>query len=188
MKLNISRQTLYMLIIAFILLILVFVFAFLFLIPIGKEYRIERIAMKKELQIQAKNQEWYDETYLHLQDLRSEHKSIIEAYDNTFSPERFIKISKNCFESLSLTKEKNIENNASEFSIYEINATSKIDSPENFYTFIDQVNKSNWIVKIDFPIHFEREGNLIRSSFKMRVYSADKIDKTLSNEKESLNK
>lgn len=188
MKLNLSRQTLYMLIIALILLMLVFVFAFVFLIPIGKEYRLERIAMKKELQIQRKHQEWHDETYMHLQDLRSQHKAIIEAYDNTFNPERFIKISENCFESLSLTKLKNIENNTSEFSIYEVNATSKIDSPQNFYTFIEQVNKSNWVVKVNFPIHFEREGNLIRSSFKMRVYSADKSEATLSNEEVSVNR
>ncbi len=154
----------------------------------GKEYRLERIAMKKELKIQRKYQEWYDETYINLQDLRHEHKHIIEAYDNTFNPERFIKISKNCFESLNLTKQKNIENNASEFSIYEVNATSKIDSPENFYTFIEQLNKSNSIVKVNFPIHFEREGNLIRSSFKMRVYSADKTDTTLSNEALSVNR
>jgi len=184
-KLYLSRQTLYMLIIALILLILVFVFAFLFLIPKGKEYRTERIIMKKELALQRKHKEYNDETYAHLQDLRTKHKHIIEAYDNSFDPERFIKMNKDCFESLTLTKQKNIENNASEFSIYEVNASSKIDSPQNFYTFIDQVNKSNSIVKVNFPIHFEREGDLIRSSFTMRVYCADKSEATLSKEASS---
>ena len=173
MKLNLSRQTLYMLIIAFILLIVVFLFAFLLLIPKGKEYRIEHIAMKKELQIKRKYQEWYDETYSKVKSLRSENKSIIEAYDNQFNAQRFIKLSKNNFETLSLTPKKRIDDNSSIFTIYEVNATSKIDSPQNFYTFIQQINKSDSIVKVNFPIYFEREGNLIRSSFKMRVYNSE---------------
>lgn len=177
-----------MLIIALLLLIIVFVFAFVFLIPKGKEYRIERLAMKKELQIQRQHQAWYDETYTKLQELRGEHKHIIEAYDNTFDAARFIKLSDNCFESLSLSKQTSIDNNSSEFSVYEVNATSKIDSPQNFYTFIEQVNKSDWIVKVNFPIHFEREGNLIRSSFKMRVYSADSKEATDSKAALSSNK
>jgi cellobiose phosphorylase len=177
-----------MLVIALVLLVIVFIFAFVFLIPKGKEYRIERLAMKKELQIRRTHQEWYDETYAKLQQLRSEHKHVIEAYDNSFDPERFIKMSENCFESLKLSKQNAIDTNSSEFSIYEVNATSQIDSPQNFYTFIEQVNKSNWIVKVNFPIHFEREGNLIRSSFNMRVYSAQSKRTTRSNEALSLNK
>jgi hypothetical protein len=160
-----------MLIMALLLLIFVFVFAFLFLIPQGKEYRIKRLAMKKELLIQRKHQEWYDQTYAKLKDLQNKYKHIIEAYDNEFDAKRFIKFSKNNFESLSLTKQIPIDNNSSEFSVYEVNATSKIDSPQNFYTFIDQINKSDWIIKVNFPIHFEREGDLIRSSFSMRVYN-----------------
>lgn len=182
MKLNLSRQTLYMLVIALLLLIIVFVFAFVFLIPMGKEYRLERLAMKKELQIHRTHQEWYDETYAKLQQLRSDHKHVIEAFDNHFDPQRFIKISDNCFESLTLSKLNPIDTNSSEFSLYEVNATSQIDSPQNFYTFIEQLNKSNWIVKVNFPIDFEREGNLIRSSFKMRVYSAESKRTTLSKE------
>ncbi len=188
MKVNVSRQTLYMLIIALILLIIVFLFAFLYLIPMGKEYRIERLAMKKELQLQRTHQEWYDDTFVHLQELRSEHKHIIEAYTNTFDPERFIRTSENYFESLNLTKQQGIDNNLSEFSVYEVNATSQIDSPQSFYTFIEQVNKSHWIVKVKFPIHFEREGSLIHSSFKMQVYSADSKEAMRSKASESVDK
>jgi hypothetical protein len=174
-----------MLIISLLLLIIVFVFAFLFLIPKGKEYRIERIAMKKEFKIKKKYQEWYDETYEQLQTLRNENKSIIEAYENEFDTDRFIQKNKNCFETLNISKKTLIDDNTSRFSIYEVNATSKIDSPQNFYTFIEQVNKSDWIVKVNFPIHFEREGNLIRSSFKMRVY---KTEQTSSKARVSVDK
>ncbi len=182
MKLNLSRQTIYMLVIALVLLIVVFLFAILLLIPKGKEYRMERIAMKKELQIKKKYQAWYDETYANLQALRSENKSIIQAYENEFNTKRFIKENKNYFESLKITPKIFVDDNSSEFSIYEVNATSKIDSPQSFYNFIEQLNKSDWIVKVTFPIHFEREGNLIRSSFKMRVYSVDNSEKTSSKE------
>ncbi len=159
-----------MLIIALVLLIFVFVFAFVFLIPKGKEYRIQRIAMKKELKVKQKYQQWYDETYSDVQNLRSKNKAVIQAFDNEFNSERFIKENENCFESLNITPKQLLDVNGTDFLVYEVNATSKIDSPQSFYSFIQQINKSDWIIKVQFPIDFKREANLIRSSFKMRVY------------------
>jgi hypothetical protein len=52
-----------------------------------------------------------------------------------------------------------------------VNATSKITSPRSFYTFLEEVSKGEWIIRVNFPIHFERDGDKIRSSFTMRVYN-----------------
>jgi hypothetical protein len=59
------------------------------------------------------------------------------------------------------------------FTIYEVNTTSKINSPKVFYNFLDSINKSDWIIGVNFPINFKREADMIRSSFTMRVYTAE---------------
>ena len=58
-----------------------------------------------------------------------------------------------------------------DFITYEVNTTSKINSPKSFYDFLEALNKSDWIVGVEFPITFIREDKLIKSSFKMNVYS-----------------
>ena len=60
--------------------------------------------------------------------------------------------------------------NEEEFSVYEVNTTSEITSPKNFYNFLEAVNKSDWIVGVNFPITFKRDGEIISSSFTMKVY------------------
>ncbi len=170
MKLNISRQTIYLLILSVLLLVFVFLFAFLALIPQGKEYRIQRLEMKKHAATESQFNRWHDEIFSELKNLQSEKKHLIAAYENGFNIERFIKINSVYFESLQLSE---LEKNKSEdpFTLYEVNATSKIDSPNSFYSFLQSINKSEWIVNVNFPIHFEREGNLIKSSFTLKIFS-----------------
>jgi hypothetical protein len=81
------------------------------------------------------------------------------------------------FQSLSLS-EITMQSVDGNFATYEVNTSSLIHSPQGFYDFLDAVNKSDNIVGINFPIHFQREANLIKSSFTMHVYiSGNKITK-----------
>ncbi len=169
MKFHISRQTLYALLLAFVLLIVVLVFSFGFLIPEGKEYRTLRLEKKKHTQEMMQYQQWHDETFAKLKTLQSENKQVITAFENSFDPKRFIKNNSGFFELLKLSKVELVETEGS-FSVYEVNTTSKIDSPQSFYGFLESVNKSDWIVAVNFPIHFVRDNNLIRSSFTMKVH------------------
>ncbi len=188
MKLNLARQTLYMLIVAIVLMVIVFLFSLFFLIPQGKTYRMERILMKKEALQEREYQALYDETHAHLQQLRSNHKHVIGAFENRFDPARFVDLFRGAFDALTLSPLLTVENNESEFTIYEVNTSSRIDSPRIFYDFLDQINKSEWVIKVNFPIHFEREGAQIRSSFSMRVYAFDKSETTQENASGSSNR
>ncbi len=170
MKLSISRQNIYLLILSVVLLIFVLLFAFFALIPEGKNYRIERLEIKKYEANEAQYNQWHDEILETLQALQSQHKHTIAAYDNLFDAERFVKINRVYFESLQLQKLLPAEDEEG-FSVYEVNATSKIDSPSSFYAFLESINKSDWIININFPIRFEREGNVIRSSFTLKIYA-----------------
>lgn len=166
-----NRQTLYIVILSFLLLIGVIAFSFFLLIPKGKEYRSLRLEAKKEFQQLDLAQREYDHMFERLKELRGENRHTITAFNTPFNTDRFERLYKKEFTDLYLTEVTTFENKGS-FTVYEVNATSKITSPESFYTFIEGVNKSEWIIGINFPIHFERDGDKIRSSFTMRVHNA----------------
>lgn len=173
MKVNISRQNIYLLSVSIFLLIFVLVFAFSLLIPEGKEYRNKRADLKKESVELKKYEDFRDEVLEKLTELKSENRHIITAFDTAFDAKRFEKIHSPYFNSLTISKKETLPN-AGEFNVYEVNTISKINSPKSFYDFLDTVNKSDWIVGINFPISFIRENEIIRSSFTMRVYSVDR--------------
>ncbi|MFY9143342.1 hypothetical protein [Sulfuricurvum sp.] len=167
-----NRQTLYIVILSLILLIGVIAFSFLLLIPKGKEYRSLRLESKKEFQQLDLTQRQYDTTFNRLKELQGENRHTITAFDTPFNPDRFERLYKKEFTDLYLTEVTSFENNGT-FTIYEVNATSKIVSPSSFYSFVEGVNKSEWIIGVNFPIHFERDGDKIRSSFTMKVYNSE---------------
>ena len=169
MKTSISRQHIYLLASSLVLLIFVLIFSFGVLIPAGKEYRIKRVDLKKVFKEYRSYQNFHSQTEETLQDLRSANRRIITAFDTTFKPERFEKQHKEFFSSLSISNSSSpiVEKG---FSVYEVNTTSQINSPKSFYDFLEKVNKSDFIIAINFPIDFKREGEMITSSFKMKVY------------------
>jgi hypothetical protein len=170
------RQTLTMVILSLVLLSGVLLFSFSFLIPKGKEYRLLRLESKKEIQALELAQRRYDQTSDRLGELQSRNKHTITAFATPFNADRFTHLNKKEFQDLYLTEITAQDGNET-FKIYEVNATSKINSPQSFYHFLENVNKSNWIIGVNFPIHFERDGDKIRASFTMKVHSSPKEGK-----------
>jgi len=162
-----------MIITSVVLFLFVMLFSFLVLIPEGKEYRQKRLALKKELKEYYKYENYHDEVVATYKDLQSQNRHIITAFDTIFNPQRFQKQHKNYFSSLTLSK-LNRDKDEDGFAVYEVNTTSKISSPTNFYDFLDAVNKSDWIIGVNFPINFQRDGEMIKSSFTMKVYANNK--------------
>ena len=156
----------------------------MFLIPKGKEYRALRLESKKEVQQLELAQNRYDNTHNRLKDLQLQHKGTIGAFDKMFNPDRFERLYKKEFTDLYLTEVTELEGNGT-FKVYEVNATSKITSPQSFYNFLENINKSEWIIGVNFPIHFERDGDKIRSSFTMKVHNkpSEKEKSTKAQEK-----
>ncbi len=176
MKSSMSRQNIYLLSLSLFLLIFVLIFSFLVLIPKGKEYREQRSALNKDRAEFRRYQEFSDMTLQKLKDLQADNRHIITAFDASFNATRFEKLNRAYFTSLKLSKKQKKENE-DEFSVYEVNTTSSINSPQSFYDFLDAVNKSDWIIGIDFPINFKRDAEMINSSFTMRVYNVQKVSK-----------
>jgi len=174
MKINISRQNIYLLSLSIFLLLFVLVFSFSVLIPKGKEYRVQRTALHKDTVEFRRYEEFANSTLDKLKELQSENAHIITAFDKPFNPDRFQKQHSPYFTSLKLSQKKPLADE-DEFSVYEVNTTSSINSPKSFYDFLDALNKGDWIIGINFPINFKRDHELISSSFTMRVYNTKKI-------------
>jgi len=172
-KINISRHSIYLLSLSTILLVFVLIFSFFVLIPKGKEYREKRAQLNKNRIELRRYQAFSDATLAKLKQLQADNRHIITAFDTSFNPLRFQKLNRKYFTSLALSK-KEAKENEEEFLVYEVNTTSSISSPQSFYMFLDAINKSDWIVSVNFPINFKRDSELIRSSFTMKVYSSPK--------------
>lgn len=170
---SITRQSIYILFISVFLFAFVLIFSFSSLIPEGKEYRKEKaqlLTQKKDLQ---RYQDFQTQTYDTLKKLQSDNRHIITAFDKEFLPDRFIKKYKNSFNSLEITKIKTLDLEEG-FNVYDVKTSSQISTPTVFYKFLDEINKSDWIIGINFPIEFKRDGDILNSSFKMKVYSNSK--------------
>lgn len=167
-----NRQTLSLVLLSLVLMVSVLAFSFLLLIPKGKEYRVLRLESKKEFQKLETAQQKNDETRLRLEELSARHRPVITAFNTPFNSDRFTRLYQKEFDDLYLTEVTTFESNGT-FKTYEVNATSKITSPQSFYHFLENINKSGWIIGVNFPIRFERDGEKIRSSFTMRVYNSE---------------
>ena len=181
MKNSISRQYIYLIVSSLILFIFVLVFSFGVLIPEGKEYRVKRVELKKSAKELYQYENFHDETLETLKEMQSKNRRVITAFDATFQAERFKKQNKSYFSSLDVSKIV-FSKVQDDFAIYEVNTTSQISSPKSFYDFLDSVNKSDWIISISFPINFKREGDMIKSSFKMKVYCNNKESNSTASE------
>jgi len=181
-KNSISRPHIYLLILALFLLLFVFVFSFNFLIPKGKEYRQLRGELKVEKKKLRQYQDFNNAKLAILEDLQSKNRAIINSFNNGFNAEKFETKYKKYFSHLALSPQVKLADEE-EFTIYEVNTTSQINSPKSFYNFLDAINKSDWIISIDFPIKFKRKEQGISSSFTMKVYKIDKKSDRNSTEK-----
>jgi len=170
MKINISRQSIYLLILSILLLTFVLFFSFLVLIPAGKDYREQRTQLLKENRDLKRDQNFYDETSDELKKLQADNRHVIEAFDTIFNPQRFQKQHATHFKSLTISQKVHIGEDHN-FSVYEVNTSSHINSPKSFYNFLDSLDNDDWIIGISFPIVFKREEEMIKSTFTMKVYS-----------------
>ena len=175
-SMTMSRQSVYLLLITIFLLIFVFLFAFFVLIPSGQQYRVARNMVNKSEAELVQAQQQNDDTQAQLKSLQSKNKNVVKAFSNNFNKASFIAENKKYFQNLTLSKLEKVDRQTP-FDLYEVNTTSKINSPEVFYNFLDSLNKSSWIIGVNFPIHFQKEGEFIISSFTMRVYNLNEAVK-----------
>ncbi len=182
MKISFPRHLLYLTLFSIFMIVFAIWFATEKLIPLGREYKKERLTLKKEKIDLQRYQDFYDNTLSIYNQTKRKNRNIIEAFETPFDAQKFQKKYTKYFIELHLSKVVP-DKKEKWYEIYEVNTTSKLKSPSGFYRFLDSLNKSDWIVGVTFPIRFVREGELIHSSFRMHIYKKnDEKNTTKSSE------
>jgi len=172
-----SRQMVYMLSASLILLLFVLLFSFIFLIPAGKDYRKNKIEYRKTSLELNEVQNFYETRLSTYKDLQSQNIHVINAFDNTFDSKRFSAQSKSFFSSLSVSNPSKATVDGF-LDVYEINSSSLISSPTNFYEFIEALNKGESIVELNFPVSMKRVDGGVQTDFCMKVYRIRELNKS----------
>lgn len=144
---------------------------FVFIVPSIKSYKnVKTEYFRYEMSVnRTKDMLKSKEEELHK--LTKNNRRILNSLIAHFNENRFIEYADNFFRDVKLSKLKNITNKEG-FSVYELNVTSSIKSPSNFYNFLNGLSRYENIIKADFPITLQAQGKNIKSSFKIKVYNA----------------
>jgi len=158
-----------LLIFLMVFIIITFTFVFLLIIPNVKEHRILQAEYKRVLVHKTRVENLFLEREAELSKLKAENVHIIGAFKHPFTQEEFMRYAGKFFTQVSLM-EVTKSDYKKEFVEYELNVTSTLKTPSNFYNFLEGLNRYSSIVQADFPIHLESTKESISSTFKIKVY------------------
>jgi len=164
-KINYVKLLIFLVVFIFIILLLISIL----ILPNIKKYRVARGEFNQAMVHKTRVQSVLNEREKELKKLRLDNWKIFSAFKHDFSEEEFLAFTKQFFNKVSL-KEVKQSSYTKEFEIYELNVTSSLKTPIKFYQFLNGLNHYNNIIQADFPIDLKSNGNLIYSSFKIKVY------------------
>ncbi|WP_457595960.1 hypothetical protein [Hydrogenimonas sp.] len=151
-------------------LVVLFVLIFALVVPVVKSYKEanRRYVETKTAYLAAKNE--HDTIFDRLKALKAKNRKVLHAFENPWNEKRFLETARRYFTAVSL---RPVEVNATErhYKIYEINARAKMESPQNFYKFLEALPSIPHVIQADFPIAFRSDGKSeIEGVFRIRVY------------------
>jgi hypothetical protein len=155
-------------------LVVLFVLIFAVVIPVVRKYKeVNReYAEQKARYLAAKND--HDTIFDRLKTLQSKERKAIVAFANRWDEKRFVETAKKYFNAVEMVPVDVNESDA-HYKIYEINAKAKMESPQNFYKFLEALPGIPYVIQADFPIAFRSNGrDEIEGIFRIRVYEERK--------------
>ncbi|MDD2383932.1 MAG: hypothetical protein PHN18_07035 [Sulfurospirillaceae bacterium] len=150
-------------------IVIIFSIIFLMIIPNVKEHRILQADYKRVLVHKTRVENLYLERESELTRLNTENTAVLQAFKHPFAQEEFLQYAGKFFTQVNLTQVTKTDYKK-EFVEYELNVTSLLKTPTNFYNFLEGLNHYSSIVQADFPIHLESNGDRITSIFTIKVY------------------
>lgn len=159
-----------------VFIVITFAFVFLLIIPNVKEHRILQAEHKRVLVHKTRVENLFLEREAELSKLKAENVHIIQAFKHPFTQAEFIAYASTFFTNVTLVQVAKSDYKK-EFVEYELNVTSTLKTPTNFYNFLEGLNRYSNIVQADFPIHLESDKQTISSTFKIKVYDLNATTK-----------
>lgn len=147
-----------------------FFIIFVFIVPNIKDYkRIQSLYSHNDMAtMRIKNT--LDAKESELQKIVKGNQKLLDALVVHFNEQKFMQYANKYFHNVTLSKDRANKNHKG-FLVYELNVSSSIKSPKNFYDFLEGLSSYESIIKADFPIQMRAQGDMIQSSFNIKVYN-----------------
>ena len=134
------------------------------------EYKAVGDKIKKYDKVLMKTQQDFDYYYKNLNVLKSSNRRILKATINEYTALEIGKYLQSNFSTFDIrnTAQSQIED---KYKFISLDIKVKTASINNFYRFMQQINSSNNIIKIAFPVELKSTGKTIDIRFKLKVYT-----------------
>ncbi len=165
-----------LLIFLFIFILITITLISVLILPNIKKYRVARANYDQAIVHKIRVQSVLDQRDKELKKLLSDNRKIFDSFKHEFNQEEFTIFANQFFSKVALKEVKQSEH-TKEFRVYELNVTSSLKTPVKFYKFLNALNHYQNLVQADFPIDLKSNGNLIYSTFKIKVYSLAAVKK-----------
>jgi len=151
-----------------------FVFVFLFLLGVFVAPSVKKFKEQKKQYFITKmnlnkSETKLEKTTYEYQKLVKENKRIILALKREFNKENF-KMFSNKYMKIDLIKDKNISVYENKFIKKTYIVTARLNSPVDFYKFVDASKTYKNIIKIYFPIVFKAKNGELKLLYKLEHF------------------
>jgi len=147
------------------LIIIAFIIA-----PSIKTFKYAKIQYFSNQQTFTQVQKQYKQILNNLDILKNKNQKIITALQRKFNKKNFILFAKNYMQIKNI-KELNSSVYKEKFLKTPYLITALIKSPENFYKFVDNIKNYKNVIKVYFPLDFEKNGEEINLTFKIECFN-----------------
>lgn len=155
-----------MYVLAFILALVFFIA--LMIIPSIKEYKRLKIQNQASMVNLAKIEQVYKTHAGALNDFKIKNQKILNASVANFDEKDFVEQAKKFFSTAELVNIPSDDNQ----SIYKLNTTSAIYSPQKLYEFMSFLNDYQNIIILEFPIEVRAKRQSLESIINMQVFKS----------------
>ena len=153
---------------AFYILMTIFIVAFI-IAPSVKTFKNSKSKYFLSKQEFEKTTQQYQILLKELTKLKNKNLKILNAFKRDFDENNFKLFAKNYMQVLKIKKLKTSPYK-DKFIKTSYMVTAIIKSPKNFYDFIDNLQNYKNVIRVYFPIDFEKVNKEINLTFKIEVY------------------
>ena len=162
---NIAKLLIYLL----LFLLISFIIVFLVVIPTVKDYKHTKKTYTNEKRLYNNISSSNNEAQKLLKSLKTEYNKEVSAFDKPFDIKHFHAHLDTFFDTVVLEDLNNTKEEGA-FIVKEISAAVYISSPVKFQEFVDSLEQYQNVIKLVFPIKFEKENKELSTEFMLKVY------------------
>jgi hypothetical protein len=143
-------------------------FFFFYVTESIKDYKMEKLDQFEAVESFKNINANFNTVKKDLNELNAKNRNILLALKNGFSQPDLNKELAPYFKNIKIINKLISKENR--YTKHEYHIKAIVNNPSNFYNFVDAINKSENIIKVEHPITFNSSKSGIETSFKVVVY------------------